>query len=110
METDSTTNPPVQVAPATPALNSWKLWAANGFSNLGDGLYQIVLPLLAVQLTDSPTRVATLSMMLSLPWLLFALQAGSIVDRFDRHKVMLWVTGGRVLLLLALTLAVTLNI
>ena len=89
--------------------NFWRLWVANSFSNLGDGLYQIILPLLAVQLTDSPTRVATLSVMLSLPWLIFALQAGSIVDRFDRHKVMLWVTGGRVVLLLILTLAVLMN-
>lgn len=89
--------------------NFWKLWAANSFSNLGDGLYQIILPLLAVQLTDSPTRVATLSVMLSLPWLIFALQAGSIVDRFDRRKVMLWVTGGRVVLLCILTLAVLMN-
>ena len=114
METDSTTEPPAQVTPAalttTSGSNFWKLWAANGFSNLGDGLYQIVLPLLAVQVTNSPTRVATLSMMMSLPWLLFALQAGSIVDRFDRHKVMLWVTGGRVFLLFALTLAVIMNI
>jgi len=101
---------PAAVAEATSAnsriANFWKLWVANGFSNLGDGLYQIILPLIAVQLTDSPTRVAALSVMLSLPWLLFALQAGSIVDRFDRRKVMLWVTCGRAILLFLLTLAV----
>ena len=112
MESDHVTPPATVACAATPnssVVNFWKLWAANGFSNLGDGLYQILLPLLAVQLTDSPTRVATLSVMLSLPWLLFALQAGSIVDRFDRHKVMLWVTGGRVVLLSILTLAVIMN-
>lgn len=113
METDSAPDQPVPVASVIPAapsnVNFWKLWTANGFSNLGDGLYQIILPLLAVQLTDSPSRVATLSVMASLPWLLFALQAGSIVDRFDRHKVMLWVTGGRMFLLLLLTLAVIMN-
>jgi len=113
METDSATSQPAPVTSIVPAthsiINFWKLWTANGFSNLGDGLYQIVLPLLAVQLTNSPSRVATLSVMASLPWLLFALQAGSIVDRFDRHKVMVWVTGGRVVLLLLLTLAVIMN-
>jgi MFS family permease len=113
METDSTTDQLVPVASVVPAVaslrNFWKLWLANGLSNLGDGLYQIVLPLFAAQLTSSPTRVATLSVMLSLPWLLFALQAGSIVDRFDRHKVMLWVTGGRMVLLFLLTLAVMMN-
>ena len=111
METDSSTNVTATSAIQNDASihNFWKLWSANGFSNLGDGLYQIVLPLLAAQLTDSPARVTTLSVMLSLPWLLFALQAGSIVDKFDRHKVMFWVTCGRVVLLFLLIIAVIMN-
>ena len=86
--------------------NFWKVWSANSFSNLGDGLYQVTLPLLAAQLTRSPSLIAALGVMSSLPWLIFALQAGSIVDRSDRRKVMLWVNGGRLLILAALTLAV----
>lgn len=86
--------------------NFWKLWSANSFSNLGDGLYQITLPLLAAQLTRSPSQIALLGVMSSLPWLIFALQAGSIVDRSDRRTVMLWVNGARLLILLILTLAV----
>jgi MFS family permease len=86
--------------------NFWKVWSATGFSNLGDGLYQITLPLLAAQLTRSALLIAMLGVMSSLPWLIFALQAGSIVDRSDRRKVMLWVNGGRLLILLCLTLAV----
>jgi MFS family permease len=88
------------------SANFWKVWSANGFSNLGDGLYQITLPLLAAGLTRSPSLVAMLGVMSSLPWLIFSLQAGSIVDRFDRRKIMLWVNGGRLLILLSLTLAV----
>ena len=86
--------------------NFWKVWSANSFSNLGDGLYQVTLPLLAAQLTRSPSLIAALGVMSSLPWLIFALQAGSIVDRSDRRKVMLWVNGGRLLILAALTVAV----
>lgn len=86
--------------------NFWRLWSANSFSNLGDGLYQITLPLLAAQLTRSPSQIALLGVMSSLPWLLFSLQAGSIVDRLDRRTVMLWVNGARILVLLILTLAV----
>ena len=86
-------------------VNFWKVWSANSFSNLGDGIYQITLPLLAAQLTRSPSLIAALGVMSSLPWLIFALQAGSIVDRSDRRKIMLWVNGGRLLLLLSLTLA-----
>ena len=70
-----------KVIPETPTLSSssssanfWKIWSANGFSNLGDGLYQITLPLLAAQLTRSPSLIAMLGVMTSLPWLIFALQ------------------------------------
>jgi MFS family permease len=94
------------VSTSSSSANFWKIWSANGLSNLGDGLYQITLPLLAAGLTRSPSLVAALGVMSSLPWLIFALQAGSIVDRFDRRKVMLWVNGGRLLILLSLTLAV----
>lgn len=90
-------------------LNFWKVWSATSFSNLGDGLYQIVFPLLAIRLTTSPSLVAGVSLMLSLPWLIFALQAGSIVDRFDRRKVMVWVTGLRVFVLFTLTLSIITN-
>jgi MFS family permease len=84
----------------------WKVWSANSFSNMGDGLYQVTLPLLAAQLTRSPSQIALLGVMSSLPWLIFALQAGSIVDRSDRRKIMLWVNAGRLLILSALTVAV----
>jgi MFS family permease len=98
------TNPLEPVGSSTG--NFWKVWSANSFSNLGDGLYQITLPLLAAQLTRSPSLIALLGVMLSLPWLVFALQAGSIVDRSDRRKVMLWVNSGRLLILSVLTVAV----
>lgn len=91
------------------SLNFWRLLSANSFSNLGDGLYQFTIPLLAAQFTRSPALVAGVSVMLSLPWLVFALQAGSIVDRFDRRQVMLVVNGIRLFILLSLTLAVAVN-
>ncbi len=87
-------------------VNFWKVWSANSFSNLGDGLYQVTLPLLAAQLTRSPSQIALLGVMSSLPWLIFALQAGSIVDRSDRRKIMSWVNAGRMFILAALTVAV----
>lgn len=99
----------VPIVPDSSRANFWRVWSANSFSNLGDGLYQLTLPLLAAQLTRSPSLIATLGVMLSLPWLIFALQAGSIVDRSDRRKVMLWVNAGRLLILLYLTLAVTMG-
>jgi MFS family permease len=110
METSSTPNDVTadteQISSSFSGTNFWKVWGANSFSNLGDGVYQITLPLLAAQLTRSPSLIALLGVMSSLPWLIFALQAGSIVDRSDRRTVMLWVNSGRFLILFLLTLAV----
>lgn len=110
METSPATEKPIAEASLiqsdTSALNFWKVWTASSFSNLGDGLYQITLPLLAAQLTRSPALIAALGVMSGLPWLIFALQAGSLVDRSDRRRIMLWVNGGRLSILLLLTMAV----
>jgi MFS family permease len=109
MQTQPLIEVPVTETPSNSTLNFWKVWSATSFSNLGDGLYQIVFPLLAIRLTTSPSLVAGVSLMLSLPWLIFALQAGSIVDRFDRRKVMVWVTFLRVFVLFILTLSIITN-
>jgi MFS family permease len=106
METSPAVESVVAEAGTASHVNFWKVWSATSFSNLGDGLYQVTLPLLAAQLTRSPSLIAALGVMSSLPWLIFALQAGSIVDHSDRRKIMVWVNGGRTLILLALTLAV----
>jgi MFS family permease len=65
-----------------------RLWAAATVSNLGDGVTLAAGPLLAARLTDDPRLVAGLAVAQRLPWLLFALVAGALVDRWDRQKVM----------------------
>jgi MFS family permease len=76
----------------------WKLWTASGLSNLADGVFKIALPLLAIQLTQSPTLIAGLSVAATLPWLLFALTAGALADRLDRRRLMLWANLSRAVL------------
>lgn len=76
----------------------WKLWTSSGLSNLADGVFKIALPLLAIQLTQSPTLIAGLSVAATLPWLLFALTAGALADRLDRRKLMLWANLSRAVL------------
>jgi MFS family permease len=85
--------------------NFRRLWGANSLSNLGDGLYTFMLPVLALQLTTSPALVAGVTVMLGLAWPLFGLQAGSIVDRTDRRALMLLVNGLRALVLAGITAA-----
>lgn len=76
----------------------WKLWTSSGLSNLADGVFKIALPLMAIQLTQSPTLIAGLTVVATLPWLLFALTAGALADRLDRRKLMLWANLSRAVL------------
>ena len=66
-----------------------KLWLAQGVSNLGDGVYVTALPLLAATLTREPLPVSAVVFAEWLPWLLFGLLAGALLDRWDRRRV-LW--------------------
>lgn len=62
-----------------------RLWAASSLSSLGDGVTQAAGPLLAAALTRDPVLVAGLTVAEQLPWVLFALPSGVLVDRFDRR-------------------------
>ena len=88
----------------------WKLWTSSGLSNLADGVFKIVLPLLAIQLTQSPTLIAGLTVAATLPWLLFALTAGALADRLDRRKLMLWANLSRAMLPAVLVAVVLLDL
>lgn len=87
--------------------NYWKLWAASGMSNLGDGVGQAALPLLAATLTRDARLVAGLATSAVLPWLLFALISGALVDRLDRQRVMWTVNVVRAALVAVIAIAVT---
>lgn len=86
--------------------NFRRLWTASAVSNLADGVYGVTLPLLAVQLTDSPAQVAGVSVATGLPWLLFTLQAGALADRSDRRRLMVRMSAFRAVALAGLAGAV----
>lgn len=64
------------------------LLTASASSNLADGIVKAALPLIAVRWTDSPVLVSGILVALTLPWLLFALPAGLLVDSLDRRRSM----------------------
>src|SRR5688572_2580427 len=68
--------------------NFYRLFSASTLSNVGDGIFQVVLPLLAAELTRSPALVAGVALAQRLPWLIFALPAGALADRLDRRRTM----------------------
>lgn len=65
-----------------------KLWVAGTVSGLGDGVTQIAGALLAASLTSDPLLVSGVLAAQVLPWLVFGLPAGALVDRMDRRRVM----------------------
>src|SRR4029450_11293307 len=85
--------------------NFHRALVASGFANLADGVFQVALPLLAVQLTRSPLLIAGVQVAARLPWLL-APVAGALADRLDRRQTMVRVNLVRTVLLGGLALAV----
>jgi MFS family permease len=69
-----------------PAFN--RLWASSIVSNLSDGILIAAAPLLAISLTDSTVLISAIGAMVMLPWLLFAIPIGVLVDRVDRRFIM----------------------
>lgn len=79
-----------------------KLWGASGVSNLADGIGLTAAPLLAATLTRDPLLVSGLVFAQRLPWFLFTLISGALVDRLDRRQVMRASNWGRTVLLAGL--------
>lgn len=104
MSTDPQLPDTPATAPAPPPLGPAyrRLWVSSGLSNLADGVFKVGLPLVAIRFTREPGLIAGLSLALTLPWLLFALQAGALADRLDRRRLMLGANAVRATLLVGL--------
>lgn len=72
-----------------------RLWAAGTSSALGSGLAVIATPLLVASRTSDPLVVSAAAGAAWLPWLLFALPGGVLVDRVDRRRLMILVDWAR---------------
>jgi MFS family permease len=85
----------------------WKLWTSSALANLGDGIFQVAVALLAVRLTHSPILISAVALAARLPWLFLALPAGAWADRLDRRQTMIRMNAARVALLAFLAFAET---
>ncbi|GAA4941803.1 MFS transporter [Actinoplanes utahensis] len=81
-----------------------RLWTAQTISSFGDGVTHAALPLLALTLTRDPMALAVVTAAGTLPWLLFGVLGGALVDRWDRRRTM-WVTDAARAVLLAIPVA-----
>jgi MFS family permease len=91
-----------------PAFN--RLWSASLASNLADGLFKTSALLLAATLTKDPVVISILAALVMLPWLLFAIPIGGIVDRFDRRLLLAIANAVRFLMAAFLAVTVALDI
>jgi MFS family permease len=81
-----------------------RLWTAQTVSSLGDGVTHAALPLLTLTLTRDPMALAVVTAAGTLPWLLFGVLGGALVDRWDRRRTM-WVADTMRAVLLAIPAA-----
>ncbi|HZC06555.1 MAG TPA: MFS transporter, partial [Ktedonobacterales bacterium] len=65
------------------------LWGGQSVSSIGTQASTLAFPLLLLALTHSPAQAGLASALRALPYVVFSLPAGALVDRWDRKRVML---------------------
>ncbi|OKI02277.1 hypothetical protein A6A06_14570 [Streptomyces sp. CB02923] len=100
-----------------PAGSLWRhrdfmlLWGGQSVSLVGAQVTVLALPLLAaLTLHASTFQVALLTSFSTLPWLLFSLPGGVIVDRSRKRNVMLWCDVARFAVLCTVPVAAALDV
>ena len=90
------------VAPERLGRNFPWIWSSSTISNLGDGVVLAAGPLLVASITKEPFAVAMALFAQRVPWFLFGLWAGAVVDRVDRRRLLIVVDLIRAAILLGL--------
>ena len=78
------------------------LWSGQTVSVLGTNISALALPLLVLAVTHSPAQAGLITAARQLPYLLFSLPAGALIDRWDRKVAMIrcdlvrWIAMGSV--------------
>jgi predicted MFS family arabinose efflux permease len=97
------------------AARLWKqrdymlLWSGQVVSTLGSTASSIVFPLLMLALTNSPAAAGVASALRAMPYLVFCLPAGALIDRWDRKRVMILCDIGRALAVFSVPAAIWLH-
>jgi MFS family permease len=71
------------------------LFSGQTVSSIGTRVSQLAFPLLVLAVTHSPLVTGAITALRSVPYLLFALPVGALVDRWDRKRVMWLSDAGR---------------
>src|SRR5881392_1564771 len=71
------------------------LVSGQAVSSVGSQISLVAFPLLILALTNSPAQAGMMSALRGLPFALFCLPAGALIDRWDRKRVMILCDIGR---------------
>lgn len=85
------------------------LWIGQGLSAFGASITGVAAPLIALEVTKSPTLVGVVSLCETLPFLVFQLHVGAYVDRWSRRAVMLVADGARGVAAISIVVALSLG-
>jgi MFS family permease len=77
----------------------WRLWTAIAASSLGDGIFTVALPLLALRITRSPLAISGILIASRIPVVLAALPVGTLADRVNRRRLIVAIEMTRFVLL-----------
>src|SRR5437588_9471278 len=85
------------------------LIGGQGVSAIGSQISLVAFPLLIFALTHSPAQTGLVTSIRSLPYALFTLPAGALVDRWDRKRLMILCDSGRAIALGSIPVALLLG-
>ena len=85
------------------------LWGGQVISTLGSSALSVVYPLLIIAITGSVAAAGIASALRSLPYLIFSLPVGALIDRWNRKRVMIVCDFGRALAALSVPIALWLD-
>lgn len=99
----------VAKTPRTFNLNFWKYWTGQTISNLGSSITLFALPLLVYKITGSALNLGLQTAAEMLPYLLFGLVLGAMMDRVDRKYTMILTDIARAVVIATIPLAAALG-
>ncbi len=70
------------------------LWSGQVVSNVGTQVSQLAFPLLILALTGSAAQAGFAGALRALPYVIFSLPAGALIDRWDRKRTMIFAMPG----------------
>ena len=86
-------------------LDYMLLWSGQTVSSTGTQVSQLAFPLLILAVTHSPAQAGFIGALRALPYLIFSLPAGALIDRWDRKRTMILCDIGRAISLGSIPLA-----